>query len=60
LKRHQQLPDWATARVTRLRIECDEQVPYQVDGDPGGMLPVEVEVLPARLCLLVPPRAELS
>jgi diacylglycerol kinase family enzyme len=37
-----------------LRIAADEDVPYQLDGDPGGMLPVEVEVLPGRVSLLVP------
>jgi diacylglycerol kinase family enzyme len=28
-------------------------VPYQLDGDPGGELPVEIRVLPGRLALLV-------
>ncbi len=55
LRRHHRLADYATTRITRLKIESDEAVPYQVDGDPGGTLPVEIEVLPARLCLLVPP-----
>jgi diacylglycerol kinase family enzyme len=57
LRRHHRMADFATLRVTRLRIEADDLVPYQVDGDPGGVLPVDVEVLPGRLCLLVPPRA---
>lgn len=55
LKRHHRLADHASLRFTRLRIEADDLVPYQVDGDPGGVLPVEIEVLPGRLCLLVPP-----
>lgn len=56
LKRHQRLADYSALRVTRLRIECDEPAPYQLDGDPGGQLPVEVEVLPARVRLIIPPR----
>jgi diacylglycerol kinase family enzyme len=34
-------------------IESDEPVPYQVDGDPGGHLPLEIKVLPQRLTLVV-------
>ena len=40
--------------VTRVRIESDEPVAYQLDGDPGGMLPLDVEVVPHRLTLVVP------
>ena len=36
----------------RLRITAEEETPYQLDGDPGGVLPVEIEVLPGRLTLL--------
>jgi diacylglycerol kinase family enzyme len=31
-------------------------VPYQLDGDPGGFLPLDIEVLPERLTLWVPKR----
>jgi diacylglycerol kinase (ATP) len=37
-----------------VRIESDVPVPYQLDGDPGGYLPLEIEVLPNRLTLIVP------
>ncbi|MBX3422749.1 MAG: NAD(+)/NADH kinase [Pirellulaceae bacterium] len=30
------------------------QIPYQIDGDPGGYLPVNLQVQPARVRLLVP------
>lgn len=30
------------------------QIPFQIDGDPGGFLPLEVKVLPSRLSLLTP------
>jgi diacylglycerol kinase family enzyme len=36
-----------------LRIESDDAVPYQLDGDPGGVLPVEITILPQRVRLLV-------
>jgi diacylglycerol kinase family enzyme len=57
LGRHQRMNDWTTRRVRRLRITSDGQVPYQLDGDPGGMLPLEVESLPGRLTLVVPKEA---
>lgn len=53
-RRHHTLPDFSTTRVTRVRIEADRPVPYQLDGDPGGHLPVEIETLPGRLTLVVP------
>lgn len=54
LQQHRQLPDFKLSRTQRVRIESDqENVPYQVDGDPGGNLPVEIEVLPQHLKLIV-------
>ena len=38
---------WQETRVQRfrhIRIESDERVPFQLDGDPGGELPLEIEV----------------
>ncbi|MHC4177577.1 MAG: hypothetical protein ACYSWU_08725, partial [Planctomycetota bacterium] len=54
LGRHQAMADCTTRRVRRLRITSEAEVPYQLDGDPGGFLPVDVEVLPGRLALVVP------
>jgi diacylglycerol kinase (ATP) len=54
LGQHQSWSDCITTRARRLRIESSGEVPYQLDGDPGGFLPVEIEVLPGRLTLLVP------
>lgn len=50
------LPGCTTSRRRRFRIEAadDAEVPYEVDGDPGGMLPVDIDVLPKRLTLIVP------
>lgn len=52
LGRHQGLSDCKMTRVTRVRIESDDRVPYQLDGDPGGFLPLDIEVLPERVTLL--------
>ncbi len=53
---HQQerLGDAVLRRVTKVRVESDGDAPCQLDGDPCGFLPMEVEVLPERLTLLVP------
>jgi diacylglycerol kinase family enzyme len=42
-----------SATGVSFRLEADEPVPYQVDGDPGGHLPLEIKVLPQRLTLVV-------
>jgi len=52
--RHEKWDDCVTLRARKIRIESDAQVPYQVDGDPGGYLPLNIEALPQRLTLLVP------
>jgi diacylglycerol kinase family enzyme len=41
-------------RFSHVRIESDEQVPYQLDGDPGGVLPLEIEVIPKYLRVFAP------
>jgi diacylglycerol kinase family enzyme len=38
----------------RYRITSDEPVPFQLDGDPGGFLPLEIEIIPNRFTFLVP------
>ncbi|HZZ27859.1 MAG TPA: diacylglycerol kinase family protein [Pirellulales bacterium] len=52
--RHPELPECITGCGVRFRIESDQPVPYELDGDPGGMLPLTIEIVPQRLCLLVP------
>jgi diacylglycerol kinase family enzyme len=54
LGRHRSFRDCRTVRSRRLRIESDKPVPFQLDGDPGGTLPVDIRVLPQRLTLLIP------
>lgn len=50
---HTSWGDFKSVRTSALHIESDEPVPYQMDGDPGGFLPVEVRTLPFRLTMLV-------
>ena len=54
-KMHLNLPDAQLCQARRFRLEAAEggTVSYQVDGDFGGELPVDVEVLPGKLRLLV-------
>jgi len=41
-------------RAKRVRISSEHEVPYQIDGDPGGDLPVEIEIVSKRLTVVVP------
>jgi diacylglycerol kinase family enzyme len=51
---HQWLTDFAKRRSESFRVTADGKVPYQLDGDPGGFLPVEIAAVPNRLTLVVP------
>jgi diacylglycerol kinase (ATP) len=58
---HQQSPDFQHSLARKITIDAPLdssgkaiEVPFQLDGDPGGVLPLEVEILPARLKLIVP------
>jgi diacylglycerol kinase family enzyme len=51
---HTRLADCKRRRARRLRITSEQPVAYQLDGDPGGVLPLDIEVLPGRVTLLVP------
>jgi diacylglycerol kinase family enzyme len=53
LGQHQNWEDYVTVRASEVRITSATEVPYQLDGDPGGVLPVEIKILPHRLSLLV-------
>lgn len=50
---HQNWDDYVTLLASEVRITAEAEVPYQLDGDPGGVLPVDIKILPARLKLLV-------
>ena len=51
--RHLQWSDCTYLRTRQLRIESDEVVHYQLDGDYGGELPLDIRVLPERVRLVV-------
>lgn len=58
---HQRMQGFSHQRCSRLEIPAPIDhngnhldIPYQIDGDPGGVLPLTIDVLPARLTLLVP------
>jgi diacylglycerol kinase family enzyme len=51
---HRQLQDCRVGRCKSIVLESKDEVPYQVDGDYGGVLPIEVRVIPQRVRLLVP------
>jgi len=51
---HEALQDVRSGRAARVRIESDEAVPIQIDGDPAGCTPAEVRVLPGELDVFVP------
>jgi diacylglycerol kinase (ATP) len=42
-------------RVKRVRISSPESVPFELDGDATGMLPLDVSVQPSAVRVLVPP-----
>jgi diacylglycerol kinase family enzyme len=54
LGQHEGMEDFACIRTRRLRIESSEPAPFQLDGDPGGEVPVEIRALPGRITMLVP------
>ena len=51
---HQQFDDCQTALARKLHVSSSAPVPYQLDGDAGGYLPAEIDVLPGRMLLLRP------
>ncbi|MDA1015547.1 MAG: diacylglycerol kinase family lipid kinase [Planctomycetota bacterium] len=51
---HERLPDVASVTAKSIRIESDQPVPVQIDGDPAGFTPLEISVVPRALELMVP------
>ncbi len=56
LRRHPLKGNVVYRRLRHVRIETDQPVPSQVDGDVGPMTPVDISIAPQRVKLLVPPR----
>jgi diacylglycerol kinase family enzyme len=53
LGQHESMQDFVRIQTRHLRIDSTGPAPYQLDGDPGGELPVDMVCQPARLTLLV-------
>jgi len=51
---HRFLPTARLGQRTRYRISSAVPIPFQLDGDPGGELPLELEIVPNRFTFLVP------
>ena len=52
---HQRIAATQFARFKELTIESDRRIPYELDGDPGGYLPLKIGVIPDRMTIFVPP-----
>lgn len=52
---HDRFSDVKQQRVSRIRIESESRVAYELDGDHAGRLPLEIKLLPRRIRLLIPP-----
>jgi diacylglycerol kinase (ATP) len=44
-------------KIDRVRVEADRQVPVHIDGEVIGKLPVEIDIRPAALQILAPPKS---
>ncbi len=55
---HKRHSDCRIGKCESLRLESKHEVPYQLDGDYGGVLPVDIRVLPKRVNLWIrmPPK----
>jgi diacylglycerol kinase family enzyme len=51
--RHLRRADVSAGQATRLRVTAATPTPVQLDGDPWGTTPVEVEIVPRALTLIV-------
>ncbi|NNE01172.1 MAG: protein BmrU [Pirellulaceae bacterium] len=55
--RHVRFKDVIRRKAQRIEISSDVRIPYQLDGDYVGRLPLKIETLPGRVHLLLPPAA---
>jgi diacylglycerol kinase (ATP) len=53
-RRNRDLPPSEHRAIRRAMIRSERPVPFQVDGDPAGYLPVTVEAVPCGMRLVVP------
>ena len=53
-RRHHSMSATQFSRFSELTIESGQKIPYELDGDPGGYLPLKIRVVPDRMAILVP------
>jgi len=51
---HMQMRGVVCGKGTRIRVQTDNPVPVQLDGDAAGHTPLDIELLPHRLPFIVP------
>lgn len=52
-RNHRGRKDVFERRFKKMRVTAEAPVHFQLDGDPGGVLPLEIEVVPKRLRVVV-------
>ena len=57
IRKHRGWRDTHQETAQRIVIESNEHVPYQIDGDPGGELPLELVMEPESLPLVIPTKS---
>lgn len=57
---HRFLPGVSLGQSEKYHLESEKPVPYQLDGDPGGLLPVDIEIVKNRCQLIVPLRSKAN
>ena len=51
---HLEVEGAQTLQGRRIRVEADEPIPVQLDGEAGGFTPLEIELLPTKVGFIVP------
>ncbi|MSR56280.1 MAG: diacylglycerol kinase family lipid kinase [Planctomycetaceae bacterium] len=51
---HEKLPDVISRTARRVRIDSEQPVPLQADGDPAGFTPADISLLPGALEVYAP------
>ncbi len=52
--KHEQISDVICVQARQIRIESERVIPVQLDGDPAGGTPIEINVEPDSCELFVP------
>lgn len=57
-KRHRDRPDVHHGRAARIRLSASEPVPLQIDGEAADFAPIDIEVVPRAIRVVVPGQDE--